>query len=257
MLIVGLLWVLTTIHSSVPKERKLLSKNRILVQPKELTVEDIEGLPENAPQELLVKIGDEEQSESLTQAKVLKHLKDGHTVTLVNELQAPRILDEASLETIRSNTRPDSTISVRQLGEKQDKYRKIEEIEKLVAEGRKFELASDIPADTWWHGVFLVVPGIEVDLTRGNIVLVVVFLLGALGIYKLFNRHKPADFLIETESELRRVDWPSKPEVLASTKVVITVVIILMIILAAFDLAYGLIVKRVFTILFGETGAKS
>ena len=53
-------------------------------------------------------------------------------------------------------------------------------------------------------------------------------LLAALFAYRQFNRPKTADFLIETESELKnKVTWPSrKEEVNASVVVIVTVLIL-------------------------------
>lgn len=47
------------------------------------------------------------------------------------------------------------------------------------------------------------------------------------GAYYVANRPKVADFLIETETEMKKVTWPTSREVLSATVVVIVVVIIL------------------------------
>lgn len=56
---------------------------------------------------------------------------------------------------------------------------------------------------------------------------VIVFLVfAALTVY-LCNMPKPADLLIETEIEMRKVTWPTSKEVLGATTVVIVVVLII------------------------------
>ena len=45
--------------------------------------------------------------------------------------------------------------------------------------------------------------------------------------YYLSNRPKTASFLIETETEMKKVTWPTGPEVLSATFVVIVVVVIM------------------------------
>jgi preprotein translocase subunit SecE len=46
-------------------------------------------------------------------------------------------------------------------------------------------------------------------------------LLWALGIFRFVNSPKYGEFLIMTESEMRKVAWPSRREVINSTKVVV------------------------------------
>ena len=57
-------------------------------------------------------------------------------------------------------------------------------------------------------------------------------------------RPKVADFLIETELELRKVTWPNWPEVFNSSMVVIATVLFLMGFLALSDWAFGNLFKR-------------
>ena len=68
------------------------------------------------------------------------------------------------------------------------------------------------------------------------------FLLGVLffavvgyGVYRWSERAKTADLLIETEAELRKVTWPSVPEVVNSSLVVVFCVLFLMAFLAGAD----------------------
>lgn len=93
----------------------------------------------------------------------------------------------------------------------------------------------------------------QMDLTRGAMgdefpisprvllcgVLVVLF---AIAIYALCNHRRVVDFLIDTETEMQKVSWPSRNEVISSSIVVILCVIILAIYLGVVD--YGLILVR-------------
>ena len=56
---------------------------------------------------------------------------------------------------------------------------------------------------------------------------VLMFVLGGYGIFRLVNGQRFADFLIATESEMKKVSWSSRAELVGSTLVVIVTVIIL------------------------------
>ncbi|MCD6365227.1 MAG: preprotein translocase subunit SecE [Planctomycetes bacterium] len=57
----------------------------------------------------------------------------------------------------------------------------------------------------------------------------------------LVNRPKTADFLIATESEMKKVSWSSKEEIIGSTKVVIVFTFIMAVILYAVDVLFAFI----------------
>jgi len=61
------------------------------------------------------------------------------------------------------------------------------------------------------------------------------FAVIALVVAKYLNQQKAADFLIATESEMKKVSWSSKAEVLGSTAVVIMTVIIMAIFIFVVD----------------------
>jgi preprotein translocase SecE subunit len=63
-----------------------------------------------------------------------------------------------------------------------------------------------------------------------------VFLVGAYFIFILVNKERFADFLIATESEMKKVSWPTREELLGSTAVVIATVVILAVIIWLADL---------------------
>jgi preprotein translocase subunit SecE len=54
----------------------------------------------------------------------------------------------------------------------------------------------------------------------------------------LVNNAKMAEFLIATESEMRKVTWPSRREVVNSTKVIILLTFLLGVLLALVDLGF-------------------
>jgi len=56
---------------------------------------------------------------------------------------------------------------------------------------------------------------------------VLLLVVGAAGIFSLVNGPKFADFLIATESEMKKVHWSSRAELIGSTVVVIVTVLIL------------------------------
>ncbi len=63
-----------------------------------------------------------------------------------------------------------------------------------------------------------------------------VFLVGAYFIFVLVNKERFADFLIATESEMKKVSWSSRQELLGSTAVVIATVVILAVIIWLADM---------------------
>ncbi len=63
----------------------------------------------------------------------------------------------------------------------------------------------------------------------------------AIVIFILSNKHKVADFLISAEGEVKKVSWSSKQEIIASTLIVIIVVICMALLLGATDLSFTFI----------------
>ena len=73
---------------------------------------------------------------------------------------------------------------------------------------------------------------------QAGIPAVVFAVLGVL-IFKLVNMQRFADFLIQTEGEMKKVSWSSKKEIITSTKVVIITVILMAAILAVIDISFA------------------
>ncbi|NLW87690.1 MAG: preprotein translocase subunit SecE [Planctomycetes bacterium] len=57
----------------------------------------------------------------------------------------------------------------------------------------------------------------------------------------ILNKPSAADFLIATESEMKKVSWSSRKEVIGSTKVVIVTTFIMAALLAGVDLLFILL----------------
>ena len=60
----------------------------------------------------------------------------------------------------------------------------------------------------------------------------------------IVNRPRSADFMIATESEMKKVSWSSRKEVVGSTKVVIVTTFIMAAILFSVDVLFTLIFTR-------------
>lgn len=83
------------------------------------------------------------------------------------------------------------------------------------------------------------IPFLGLDLTPA---LLIAFVLaaGALTLlYRYLERPKNADLLIQTESELRKVTWPTLQDTINSSMVVLLTVLILMAFLAGSDFVLG------------------
>src|SRR3954465_12094111 len=61
----------------------------------------------------------------------------------------------------------------------------------------------------------------------------------ALLVFRLINRPKVVDFLIATDSEMKKVNWTTRAELIGSTKVVIIFMLIIGVLLFAFDTIFG------------------
>jgi preprotein translocase subunit SecE len=65
--------------------------------------------------------------------------------------------------------------------------------------------------------------------------------LAALLVYWLVGRHRRVcDFMISTEGEMKKVSWSTRREVIGSTKVVITLVALLAVMLFVVDAAFAM-----------------
>jgi preprotein translocase SecE subunit len=89
------------------------------------------------------------------------------------------------------------------------------------------------------------VPVISMDLSPALIVSSLVLGTGLWLLYRWQNTPKQADLLIETESELKKVTWPTLDEAINGSVVVILCVVFLMAFLAGADWILGRFAKIV------------
>ncbi len=71
----------------------------------------------------------------------------------------------------------------------------------------------------------------------------VLMLAVGYGIFRLMNWVRFADFMIMTESEMRKVYWPPRPTVIAWTKVVIGLTLIMALLLTVVDSGFVQVAK--------------
>lgn len=88
------------------------------------------------------------------------------------------------------------------------------------------------------------IPVIGVDVTSAFLITLVVFVAAMLLLYRWTESPKIADALIDTESELRKVTWPTVPDAVQASITVVLTVLVLMAILAGADYLLGRIVTR-------------
>ena len=63
----------------------------------------------------------------------------------------------------------------------------------------------------------------------------------SLWAYWFTNKPSTVDFLVATDSEMKKVNWTSKKELIGSTKVVIIFMFLIAFLLFAFDICFGYI----------------
>jgi preprotein translocase subunit SecE len=93
-----------------------------------------------------------------------------------------------------------------------------------------------------WEGARI--PVVGVDITPAFLIALVVFVAGMILLSRYMEKPKIADALIDTETELRKVTWPTVPDAVQSSVTVVACVLVLMVILAGADYLLGRIVTR-------------
>ncbi len=106
----------------------------------------------------------------------------------------------------------------------------------------RVELSEPAAYDAWWIRQAFAIPFVDVKITQGHVIVGLLLLPGAWVVFQMVNRRKNADFLIETEAELKKVSWSTKKEVIASSKVVAFFVVLLAVLLLVYDQVYKSIV---------------
>jgi preprotein translocase SecE subunit len=85
--------------------------------------------------------------------------------------------------------------------------------------------------------------GREPVYTQALVFLIITGAFAVLGYWLIGRKPRVVDFMIATESEMKKVNWSSKREIIGSTWVVIGLTIFLAVLCWAFDIAF----KVVFT----------
>jgi len=96
-----------------------------------------------------------------------------------------------------------------------------------------------------WEGARI--PVLGVDLSPAFLIAVIICAGALILLYRWTESPKIADGLIDTESELRKVTWPSVDEAVRSSIIVIVTVVVLMAILAGADSLLSIWSSRVLT----------
>lgn len=73
---------------------------------------------------------------------------------------------------------------------------------------------------------------------QSGMAVAVIAIFGAL-IFYLLNKPRIADFMIATEAEMKKVNWPSRREIIGATIVVILGTAIIALMLFAIDIGFG------------------
>lgn len=89
------------------------------------------------------------------------------------------------------------------------------------------------------------IPVVGMYLTPGLLIGCAIFAAITFGAWKLVNHRKIADLLADTESEMKKVTWPSFDETKKSSLVVIGCVAFLLIFLSVSDLALEWVMTNV------------
>ena len=106
----------------------------------------------------------------------------------------------------------------------------------LWAAGNLYQLIvpAEIPhADRWFEVEFM---GLSLVVSWHMIPPAILFLLVGTFAWKLSQRQRVADFLIETEGELKKVSWPARKEWTSSSVAVIVTILVFVAYLYLVDL---------------------
>jgi preprotein translocase subunit SecE len=85
----------------------------------------------------------------------------------------------------------------------------------------------------------IVVPLVDLTINGALIVTLALFCAGVLATAHIIGKPRTADLLIETESELQKVTWPSWPETVNASIIVIFATLLMAGILFLFDVVLG------------------
>jgi len=88
---------------------------------------------------------------------------------------------------------------------------------------------------------WLIKMGVAQTAAKPTSIYIITALAIAFGLFVWYMMNKPnnADFLIATDSEMKKVNWTSRRELIGSTKVVIIFMFLIAFLLFAFDIVFG------------------
>ena len=111
----------------------------------------------------------------------------------------------------------------------------------------RLELAGQFP-DSMGKGIGgMDLPLVGMPLSPALLLAIASFVIGLWFLNRTLEKPKNADLLIETESELRKVTWPSLDETIDGSIVVMVVVVFLMAFMAGADFILGEVFTRIIT----------
>jgi preprotein translocase subunit SecE len=87
---------------------------------------------------------------------------------------------------------------------------------------------------------------LEIGMWVETLIPVGLFVGLAFLIFLVVNKPKVADFMIASEGEMKKVSWSSRQEIIASTIIVIIVVLFVSVLLGATDLGFGMFFNWLF-----------
>jgi preprotein translocase subunit SecE len=90
-----------------------------------------------------------------------------------------------------------------------------------------------------------------VDKKVPGILTAVIVIVGLIAAWVLMNKPRSADFLIATDSEMKKVNWPTRAELMGSTRIVILFMFAIAMILFAIDVITGFAFQAIGLLKFG------
>jgi preprotein translocase SecE subunit len=99
---------------------------------------------------------------------------------------------------------------------------------------------------TFWGSLLAKIPFFESEITYGLVISILLCLGTCFVIYLIvLNKPKTAEFLIESEAELKKVSWPSRQQYTGSSVAVIISVVVLGLFLVSMDWIFLWLMKLI------------
>jgi preprotein translocase SecE subunit len=242
---VFILWLLVSLDAAFLPEVRFINASEILLSANGgktvLTTEDLNELDKYGIPSVQIDVEPkgEEQAEEPRYAKTaeIRELIDsGRVVHLYGDVAIDTRVTPQLIEELKKNKSLDERISFTSNGEIMVGNWQL--VEQEFNAGKDVRFKGDVTTKTWWRRTLFTVPVIQVEVTNGNIVIILLCVLGFYGVFRMTNAMRNAEFLIETESELKKVDWSSKDEVFGSTKIVLLLTAVFIVLMTVFDFFY-------------------